>query len=172
MLGVGLAELHLAMRRPDQALEAVERVLERYPRFWYARLIRGQALGLLGRHREALQDLIEAERATPQAFPVVASVVGALVATGNAREARRRVADTERRAASEFVPAFELGLMRIAVGDVDLAFESLRQSCDRKEPGLTGIGFHVGVDAIRQDPRFTELLTCVGLASTAVASSR
>jgi tetratricopeptide (TPR) repeat protein len=172
MLGVGLAELHLAMRRPDQALEAVERVLVRYPRFWYARLIRGQALGLLSRPREALQDLIEAERATPQAFPVVASVVGALAATGNAREARRRVADAERLAGAEFVPAFELGLMRIAVGDMDLGFEWLQRSCDRKEPGLTGIGFHVGVDPIRQDPRFTELLACVGLVPPAVASSR
>ncbi len=34
MLSVGLAELHNAMRRPDLALDAVERTLERNPRFW------------------------------------------------------------------------------------------------------------------------------------------
>ena len=34
MLSVGLAELYIAMRRPDPAIDAVERTLERYPRFW------------------------------------------------------------------------------------------------------------------------------------------
>jgi DNA-binding winged helix-turn-helix (wHTH) protein/Tfp pilus assembly protein PilF/TolB-like protein len=167
MLSVGLAELHLAMHRPDRAIDAVEQTLERYPRFWYARLVRGQALGELGRHHEALLDFIEAERATPHIFPVMSSLVGALAATGEAHEARRRVADAERLARSTFVPAFDLGLMRIALGDIDLAFDWLRRSCDMKETRLTSIGFHRGVDPIRQDPRFTELLACVGLPASA-----
>ena len=163
MLGVGLADLYLAMRRPDQAIDTVEPILERYPRFWFARLVRGQALEQMGRHREALQDFIEAERATPDNFQVMASVVGSLAATGDARKARRRVMEAERLARSTYVPAFDLGLMRIALGDIDLAFDWLRRSCDIKEIRLNAIGFHQGVDPIRQDPRFTELLACVGL---------
>jgi hypothetical protein len=96
--------------------------------------------------------------------------VSALAATGQAREARRRVADIERLSRSTFVPAFELGLMRVALGDTDLAFDWFRRSCDIKEPRLTGIGFHRGVDPIRQDPRFAELLACVGLPATAATS--
>jgi len=163
MLGVGLAGLYLAMRQPDQAADAVERILQRYPRFWYARLNRGQALEQLGRHHEALKDFIDAERTAPDNFMVVASLVGALAATGDAREARRRVVEAERLARSTFVPAFDLGVMRIALGDIDLAFNWLQQSCDTKEPRLTSIGFHFGVDRIRQDPRFAELQACVGL---------
>jgi hypothetical protein len=53
--------------------------------------------------------------------------------------------------------------MHIALGDIDRAFEWLRKSCDIKEPRLTGIAFRLGVDGIRQDPRFAELLACVGL---------
>jgi tetratricopeptide (TPR) repeat protein len=166
MYAVGHAEVHLAMHRPDRAIEAIERTLERYPRFWYARLVRGQALQQLGRHHEALQDFIEAERATSHIFPVMSAVVGALAATGETREARRRVDEAERLARSTYVPAFELGLMRIALGDIDLAFDWLRRSCDIKEPRLTGITFHGGVDPIRQDPRFTELLACVGLPAS------
>ena len=101
---------------------------------------------------------------------MISSVVSALAATGQAREARRRVAETERLARSTFFPAFELGLMRIAVGDIDLAFDWLRRSCDLKEPRLTGIGFHRGVDLIRQDPRFAELLACVGLPVNAASA--
>ena len=67
MLSVGLADLHIAMRRPDRALDAVERTLERNPRFWMARHARGQALQQLGRHHEALQEFVEAERAAPTA---------------------------------------------------------------------------------------------------------
>ena len=133
MLGVGLAGLYLAMRQPDRAADAVERTLQRYPRFWYARLDRGQALEQLGRHHEALQDFIDAERTAPDTFMVVASVVGALAATGDAREARRRVAEAERLARSTFVPAFDLGVMRVALGDIDLAFDWLQRSCDMKE---------------------------------------
>ena len=170
MLSVGLAELYIAMRRPDPAIDAVERTLERYPRFWYARLVRGQALGLLGRHHEALQDFIEAERAAPHTPPVMSSLVGALAATGDAREARRRVADAERLSRSTFVPAFDLGLMRVALGDIDLAFDWLQRSCDMKEPRLTAISFHVGVgvDPIGPDPRFAELLACLGLPASAL----
>ena len=170
MLSVGLADLHIAMRRPDLALDAVKRTLERHPRFWMARHARGQALEQLGRHHEALQEFVEAERAAPDSIPVMSSVVAALAATGDAREARRRVAEIERLARSTFVPAFELGLMRIALGDIDLAFDWLRRSCDIKEPRLTGIGFHRGVDPIRQDPRFAELLACVGLPVNAASS--
>jgi tetratricopeptide (TPR) repeat protein len=154
------------MRQPKQAADAAERTLQRYPRFWYARLNRGQALEQLGRHQEALRDFIEVEHSTRENFMVAAAVVGGLAATGDLREARRRVVEAERLARSTFVPAFELGLMRIAVGDIDLAFDWLRQSCDTKEPQLTSIGFHFAVDPIRQDPRFTELLTCVGLPAS------
>ena len=86
------------------------------------------------------------------------------------REARRRVAEAERLARSTYVPAFDLGLMRIALGDIDLAFDWLRRSCDLKEPRLTAIGFHRGVDPIRQDPRFAELLACIGLPVNAASS--
>jgi tetratricopeptide (TPR) repeat protein len=171
MLSVGLAELHLAMHRPERVIDVVDQVLERYPRFWYARKVRGQALEQLGRHHEALQDLLEADRAAPDNFPVIASLVGALVATGDAREARRRVAEAERLARSTFVPAFDLGVMRIALGDIDLGFDWLRRSCDLKETSLAAIGFHREVDPIRQDPRFAELLACVGLAKSVETAS-
>lgn len=171
MLSVGLAELQLARRQPAAALETLDRLLARYPRFWYARFIRGQALGLLGRDGEALQDLTQAEQAEPGSFPVIAALVDALVATGDLPAARRRTANAETLSRSAFVPAFDLGLMRAALGDTDRAFDWLRQSCDRKELELTGIGFHVGADPIRQDPRFAELLACVGLPAASTSSA-
>jgi len=170
MRGVRLAGLYLAMRQPDRAADAAERTVQRYPRFWYARLNRGQAREQLGRHQEALQDFIDAERTTPDNFMVVAAVVGALAATGDAREARRRVVEAERLARSTFVPAVDLGVMRVALGDIDLAFDRFRRSCDTKEVPLTAIGYHRGVDPIRQDPRFAEFLACVGLPVTATSS--
>jgi DNA-binding winged helix-turn-helix (wHTH) protein/tetratricopeptide (TPR) repeat protein len=163
MLSVGLAGLYWAMRQPDRALDAVERTLERHPRFWYGRLQRGESLAQLGRHREALRDFLEAERAAPDNSQVLAAVVGALVATGEVSEARRRVLEAERRARSTYVSAFDLGLMRISLGDIDAAFDWLQRGCDIKEVGFASIGFHLGVDPIRQDPRFRELLACAGL---------
>jgi DNA-binding winged helix-turn-helix (wHTH) protein/tetratricopeptide (TPR) repeat protein len=163
MPSVGLSGLYWAMRQPDRALEALERTLERDPRFWYARLGRGQALAELGRHQEALHEFLEAERAAPDNLIVISSVVDGLVATGDVREARRRVAVAERLARTTYVSAFDLGLMRISLGDIDLAFDWLQRSCDNKEVRFASIGFHLGVDPIRQDPRFTELLACAGL---------
>lgn len=171
MLSVGLAELQLAKRQPTASLETLDLLLERYPRFWYARFIRGQVLGLLGRHDEALQDLTQAEQAEPGSFPVIAALVGALVATGDLPAARRRTVNAETLARSAFVPAFDLGLMRAALGDTDRAFDWLRQSCDRKELELTSISFHVGADPIRQDPRFSELLACVGLTAASTLAA-
>ena len=163
MPSVGLSGLYWAMRQPDRALEALKRTLERDPRFWYARLSRGQALAELGRHQEALQEFLEAERAAPDSLMVKASVVDGLVATGDLRDARRRVAEAERLASSTYVSAFDLGLMRLSLGDIDRAFDWLQQSCDNKEVRFASIGFHLGVDPVRQDPRFNELLACAGL---------
>ncbi len=163
MPNVSLASLYSAMRQPDRALEAIDRTLEREPRIWFARVIKGQALMELGRHHEALREFLEAERAAPDNFMAMASVVDGLVATGDVREARRRVAEAERLARSTYVSAFDLGLMRISLGDIDLAFDWLQRSCDNKEVRFASIGFHLGVDPIRQDPRFTELLACAGL---------
>jgi tetratricopeptide (TPR) repeat protein len=163
MPSVGLSGLYWSMRQPDRALEALKRTLERDPRFWYARLSRGQALAELGRHQEALREFLEAERGAPDNFLAMASVVDGLVATGDVREARRRVVEAERLARSTYVSAFDLGLMRISLGDIDLAFDWLQRSCDIKEVRFASIGFHLGVDPIRQDPRFAELLACAGL---------
>ena len=80
------------------------------------------------------------------------------------------MAEAESLARSTYVPAFDLGLMRIAVGDIDLAFDWLRRSRDIREVRLTPIGVDLGVDPIRQDPRFTELLTCVGLPKSLEAA--
>jgi hypothetical protein len=150
-------------------------VLEREPRKRFARVIKGQALNELGRHHEALREFLEAERAAPDNFMAMASVVDGLVATGDAREARRWVAEAERLAGSMYVSAFDLGLMRISLGDIDQAFDWLQRSCDNKEVRFASIGFHLGVDPIRQDPRFAELLTCAGLPqsfATAGAQAR
>jgi tetratricopeptide (TPR) repeat protein len=151
------------MRQPDRALDAIERTLEREPRFWFARVTKGRALMELGRHHEALQEFLEAERAVPDNYAVIASVVDGLAATGDAREARRRVAEAERVARSTYVSAFDLGLMRISLGDIDQAFDWLQRSCDIKEVRFASVGFELGVDPIRQDPRFRELLKCAGL---------
>ena len=105
---------------------------------------RGQALAELGRHHEALQEFLEAERAAPDNFMAMASVVDGLVATGDVREARRRVAEAERLARSTYVSAFDLGLMRISPRrhrpGVRLASAKLRQQgsplrVDRLPPG-------------------------------------
>ena len=163
MPNVSLANLYSAMRQPDRALEAIDRTLEREPRMWFARVIKGRRSTELGRHHEALREFLEAERAAPDNFMAMASVVDGLVATGDVREARRRVAEAERLARSTYVSAFDLGLMRISLGDIDLAFDWLQRSCDDKEVRFASIGFHLRVDPIRQDPRFTELLACAGL---------
>ena len=42
MPNVSLANLYSAMRQPDRALEAIDRTLEREPRIWFARVIKGR----------------------------------------------------------------------------------------------------------------------------------
>lgn len=163
MPSASLANLYLAMRQPDRALDTVERTLQSEPRLWYARVIKGQALMALGRHHDALREFVEAERVAPDNYMAIAALVDGLVATGKAGDARRRVADAERLARASYGSAFDLGLMRLSLGDIDLAFDWLQRSCDIKEVRFTSIGFHLGVDPIRRDPRFTELLACARL---------
>lgn len=53
--------------------------------------------------------------------------------------------------------------MYAGLGDDNEAFEWLGKSCRQRESGMAWMKVHPGFDRLRSDPRFVEVLRCVGL---------
>jgi tetratricopeptide (TPR) repeat protein len=62
-----------------------------------------------------------------------------------------------------YSPAFEIAELYAELGDKDQAFRWLNTAYQERDTGLIGMKTDFGLDALRSDPRFTELVRKVGL---------
>jgi hypothetical protein len=60
-------------------------------------------------------------------------------------------------------PDFQGAVLYAKVGNKDKAFECLEKSYQRREPWMSLLKVEPGLDSVRDDPRFDELIKRVGL---------
>jgi len=104
----------------------------------------------LGRAPDAIMLLDRAEsRSSPSLAVVYAK-------SGRKGDARRILLDIAR-PGSKFA-AYDIGLVYLALGDLDHGFEWLAKSVDRREARARGLKFNPTFDEFRDDPRFQALV--------------
>ena len=62
-------------------------------------------------------------------------------------------------------PPYRLAQVHVLLGNKDEAFAQLKKSYDIREPALARLKVDPRLDALREDPRFEELLQRIGLKS-------
>src|SRR5215831_3793709 len=104
--------------------------------------------------------------------PLGLSVLGACLAHLNRREeALKIVATLERMAEAGYVESHAIAQVHIALGNIDQAIESVARSLDEREPLSAFVKLDPQFDPLREDPRFGELGSRLGLCSSAGATS-
>jgi Flp pilus assembly protein TadD len=83
--------------------------------------------------------------------------------SGKFEEARRLIEGVERDRLLTDQMYRGLALVHLALGETDLAFKYLEESCERHEEALLSLKVDPKVDELRSDPRFTELLKKIGI---------
>lgn len=150
-------ELALAKARELQSLN---------PDFMQSHLQLGNILLVLDKEDEALTAMERAMEMTPGLPLPLYNYCFALIACGKGDKADEYIANWEKRAETEYVPPYFLGLSHLAAGRVDTAFEYLDKARLENSAWLIWLATEPKLDPLRSDPRFAKLLELSGLPST------
>jgi serine/threonine-protein kinase len=163
-------------KRPRVALEKLDeaRALDHtYPELQVAL---GAASEQLGLFKEAVQHLENAAAIYGQ-HPLVQAFLGSAYAAADQREkALEVIATMDRLAENRFVPSVCRAIVYMALQDKELAFEYLRDAAKARDAFLCWLNVLPLSESLRSDPRFTALISEVGLdqkmGNSAVESSQ
>jgi serine/threonine-protein kinase len=155
----------LAMsRRYDEAIEVYKALTELEPGFFKGYSSMGRALSLKGDYPAAIRALEHARSLAGD----VPNVLGALGQTygfaGRSSEARLVLDQLRALAKTRHVPSTTFALVHVGLGEHDQAFAWLEKGCEQRDLAVVALKVHPAYDALRGDPRFTELLRRMRLA--------
>jgi TolB-like protein/Tfp pilus assembly protein PilF len=155
-------QLYLA-RKFEQAIEQAHDTLEMDANFAISYAVLGEAYLSKEMYREGLSALEKYSALTRNS-----SVSLALLGYGNARTGEREKSlkiISELKAASErsFVPALFVALVYTGLENKDQAFTWLEKAYEERFNRLAYLNVEALWDPIRSDPRFADLLRCVGI---------
>jgi serine/threonine protein kinase/tetratricopeptide (TPR) repeat protein len=160
--GPGMA-LHYA-RRYEESVAAFQQLLTLPPYALFAtdRVGLARSYAAIGRHDEAIAELQSAITQEGPQPPWVAEVARIHAEAGRQDEARRWLRSLYDAGAMDTYPA-NLGLVHVALGEIDEAFEAFDRAVDVRAQQLLWIKVDPRFDAVRNDPRFANLLARIGL---------
>ncbi len=141
-------------RYADAKRHAVEANLM-MPDHW-AFVVKGWALLGEGKRDSAVASLREARRVREIPFTLAALAHGLAVA-GHVGEARTTLAALLARAEREYVSPYDVAAVYAGLGARDDAIRWLRRAADERSAFIVHVGWDARFDALRTDPRLTEL---------------
>jgi tetratricopeptide (TPR) repeat protein len=103
---------------------------------------------------------------------LVAAQACAYAAAGDTTEALVRLGELEKMSEGRFVDPFWFSAVYVALGEHDRAFEMLERAYEVGSMRLPYVSVDPKFDALRDDPRFTELLGRIGLEPVPVEEVR
>jgi hypothetical protein len=98
--------------------------------------------------------------------PRILGVLGsALAAAGKDNEAEEVLRELRGQTATRYVPPYYIALVCAALGQGDLAFESLHQASEDRALDMRFLRVDPALDSLRSDPRFDALLRKINVGS-------
>ena len=149
------------------AIEIARNTIDMDPEFVRARRVLAAAYLQAGRIDDAVQEL-ETSAALTDHPVLLAWLAHARAITGRTCEAEAIV---DRMLSQEgYRQHYALAIAYIGLGRIDEAFEALDVACLDRDPLLTHLAVEPRVEHLRGDPRFTALLTRMGLTTARAPS--
>ena len=159
--GVG-SQLHLA-HRYDEAIEQVRNALKMDATFARGHWTLGQSYEQKENYSEAISELekaLELSQGSPQCLGALGH---AYAVAGMRQKALRTLSDLRQMSKTRYVSPFEAGLVFIALGERERAFDALERAYEDRAWAMIWLKVDPRLDPLRDDPRFVNLLQRIGL---------
>jgi tetratricopeptide (TPR) repeat protein len=140
------------------ALAQAERVVAMEPSFHWGHFFAGWALERLGRGAEAIAALRRSVRCSSSSPVMLAGLGHAVAVLQDRREALQIAKELERLRADKGLFAYELGVIRVALGDDDHAFKWFTRAVHERSGWIAYFRVDPRLDALHTDPRFDSLV--------------
>jgi tetratricopeptide (TPR) repeat protein len=152
----------------DRAVEQCRFTIEIDPTFFYAHFYLGMALEQRGDSAEALAELDEAVRLSPESAEAEAGRIHRLAGAGRVAEARDALSRLERRTGSSI--DYEIAVARMGLGDREGAVAALTAAAEGREERIVDVAIDPRLRPLHGDSRFRALVASVGAAPAPLAS--
>ena len=121
-------------------------------------MILGRALEFLGRRQESLAELDKAVAEAGESWFVMGFASSSYARQGNLGSARKLLAKMEESSRKGYVPAFELAVAWLGVGETARALEFLEKACQERSVQFFYFLRDAIFDGVRTDPRFLAIM--------------
>jgi len=152
-------------RQYERAMDQLQKVIEMEPTFVAARSVLGNVYLQMGSYDKALSEYEKALELSKGAIRAEVSLkvllASAYARSGKKAEAEKLFEELLRTgSASEYL----IAALWAALGEKDKAFASLNEAFNQRDVQLVSLKVDPSLDDLRDDPRFSELVTRVGLS--------
>ncbi len=151
-------------RQYDQAIEHFRKIIEAEPNFYVTHIFLGWAYEQKGQFPEAIAEFETASRLDDS--PVILAALGrAYAVSGKRGEAQKVLEELKELSQRRYVSPYLMAIIYTGLRKKDQAFEWLEEAYQDRSDWLAWLKVDPRLDSLRSDPRFTDLLGRVGLAS-------
>ena len=163
IISVAIGWTYYMARRYEDALQQIRRTFELDPNYPVANWVLGLVLRKMGRFDEAIAEGEKGVRASGGSPLIRASLAQSFGAAGKTKEARKILDDLTILAKQKYVAPYFLAGIYVGLGDEERATEFLEKSYEEHSHWLIYLHMDPGMDGLRSNLRFQELLRRVGL---------
>jgi TolB-like protein/Flp pilus assembly protein TadD len=172
LLHSALGEAYYHARQFDVTIEQNKKALELDPRYAIALVNIGRAYEQMGMHQQARDAFQTILTAAPE-NPAILSLMGHEYAvSGDKVNANKTLAQLKEISTRKYVPAVYFAVVYIGLNRKDDAFYWLDKAYDERCEYLVYLGSEPLADPLRSDPRFSRLLSRIGLQAVTTHSAR
>ena len=150
-------------RQYDQAIPQLRKTIEIDPTFGYSHYNLGLVYEKKGMYDAAIDEMRKAVELSEGPHLILAALGHSYAVSGRRAEALDVLDQLKERAKREHVSAYFIALIYTGLGHKDLAFVWFDKACQDREWFMPRLKDDLRLDNIRSDPRFANLMRCVGL---------
>ena len=149
-------------RRYEDAIDELKKTLEMEPNYGWTHVYLAWAYEAKGNPEKAIYELRQVSP-LDTGSEGLASLGHAYAVAGHTRQALDLLKQLEERSKGAHVAAYHKAMVYAGLGDRDRAFELLSTSCSNRDIELVSLNVDLELNSLHSDPRFGNLLRCVGL---------